>query len=81
MIRLTGHLTKCSRGLAWQDNSAIHALSYRGGGFHLYVTSGEEIAYASAFFRKSSVLSHAVFADAASYTWGRDSFMKACCAS
>lgn len=81
MIRLTGYLTMCSRGLAWQGNSAMHALSYQGGRFHPCVTGGEEIAYASAFFRKSSVLSHAVFADTASYTWGRASFMKACCAS
>ena len=37
--------------------------------------------YASAFFRNLSVLSHAVFADAASYTSGRASFMNAWCAS
>lgn len=49
--------------------------------FRPYVMTGDEIAYASAFFRNSSVLSHAVFVETASYTSGRASFMKACCAS
>ena len=47
----------------------------------LDVTSRDEICYARALVKNLSVLCHAVFADTASNTSGRASFMKAWCAS